>query len=559
MFGLLEDLIVVFGLGVAMVILFHRLNLPSVLGFLVTGVITGPFGLKLVDDVHAIEMLAEIGLVLLLFEAGIEFSVKTFLRMRRFLLIAGSLQLLLTIAVAAVVAHFAGLALKPAIFIGMLTSLSSTALVIRLLEYRGEIDSIHGRAALGILIFQDLCIVPLVLITPYLGEAGANGNILDIFWLTGKALLFVVVAGVVARFAIPWFLGHVARLKKREAFVLSIMLLCLGTAYATSHFGLSMALGAFIAGLVISDSKYSHQALAEVLPIREVLNCLVFVSIGMLFDVRVVIEHPVLVLVLVAALVTVKTLTGFVAVKLSGHSWKVALVTSLTIAQASEFAFVISKLGYSAGILDHRVNQLFLATAILSMFFTPAFMGMAKGLERLLGSIMPESWSRSSHSHEAAENMSEHVVVVGYGDVGKSVASALAARGQAYVVVDFDPVVVRAERGKGTPVIFGDASRPEVLKHAGTESARMVVITLSDSTAALKGTELARRLNASVPILSRARRANLGGELKAHGANLVIADDFESGAGLTEGALKELNVPEDEALALLSELRSRAP
>ncbi|HMY03526.1 MAG TPA: cation:proton antiporter, partial [Candidatus Obscuribacter sp.] len=231
MSALLQDLLVVFGLGIALVMLFHRFNLPSVLGFLVTGVITGPFGLKLVDDVHAIEILAEIGLVLLLFEAGIEFSVKTFIRMRRFLIIAGSLQLLLTIGAAALAAYFGGLAVKQAIFMGMLTSLSSTALVIRLLEYRGDLDSIHGRAALGILIFQDLCIVPLVLITPYLG--GTGGSITDVFLLTGKALLFVAVAGTLARFMIPWLLGQVARLKKREAFVLSIILLCLGTAFAT--------------------------------------------------------------------------------------------------------------------------------------------------------------------------------------------------------------------------------------------------------------------------------------------------------------------------------------
>ena len=556
MTGLLQDLLVVFGLGMLMVVVFHRFNLPSVLGFLITGVITGPFGLKLVDDVHAIEILAEIGLVMLLFEAGIEFSVQTFIRMRRFLLIAGSLQLLLTIAAGAAVAHFGGLALKPAIFIGMLTSLSSTALVIRLLEYRGSFDSIHGRAAMGILIFQDLCIVPLVLITPYLG--GVGGSITDVFLLTGKALLFVAVAGTLARFMIPWLLGHVARLKRREAFVLSIILLCLGTAFATSHFGLSMALGAFIAGLVISDSKYSHQALSEVLPIREVLNCLVFVSIGMLFDVRVLLSNPVLVLTLVATVLLVKTLTGFIATMASGHSWRVALLTSVTIAQASEFAFVLSKLGFTAGIVDARVNQLFLATAILTMFVTPGFISLGTRAEKLLSRVLPDSWG-GKEKEEKPEKLSGHTVIIGYGESGKNVAMALKERDLPYIVIDYDPVVVKAERRKGSPIVFGDAARPEVLQYAGIERARVFMITVSDQEVSVAATELARRLNPSVQVLTRARHARLGAALKVRGANVVVADDFESTLTLVDEALSTLAVSTEKRQLAIENLKRRAP
>ncbi|HNH72329.1 MAG TPA: cation:proton antiporter [Candidatus Obscuribacter sp.] len=557
MSALLQDLLVVFGLGIALVMLFHRFNLPSVLGFLVTGVITGPFGLKLVDDVHAIEILAEIGLVLLLFEAGIEFSVKTFIRMRRFLIIAGSLQLLLTIGAAALAAYFGGLAVKQAIFMGMLTSLSSTALVIRLLEYRGDLDSIHGRAALGILIFQDLCIVPLVLITPYLG--GTGGSITDVFLLTGKALLFVAVAGTLARFMIPWLLGQVARLKKREAFVLSIILLCLGTAFATSHFGLSMALGAFIAGLVISDSKYSHQALSEVLPIREVLNCLVFVSIGMLFDIRVLLEHPLLIITLVAGTMLIKTMTGFFATVISGHSWRVALLTSVTIAQASEFSFVLSKLGFSAGILDNRVNQLFLATAIITMFLTPGFISLGTFTERVLSRILPDSWTRSSHTHEKSERMSNHTIIVGFGDTGRILAAELKEQGLPHMVVDYDPAVVKVERKKNTPIIFGDAGRPEVLQYAGVERARVIVLTVSDPDVAIAATELSRRLNPSVNILTRVRRATMGADLKVRGANTVIADDFASGLKLTEETLTALSLSPEKISASMDNLRRKAP
>lgn len=554
---LLQDLIIVFSIGVGLVMILHRFNLPSALGFLVTGVICGPSGLKLVEDVHAIEVLSEIGLVLLLFEAGIEFSVKTFLRMRRFLLIAGSLQLLLTIGAAALVAHFGGLGLKPAIFIGMLCSLSSTALVIRLLEYRGDFDSIHGRAAMGILIFQDLCIVPLVLITPYLG--GVGGDITDVFLLTGKALLFVVVAGTLARFAIPWLLGHVARLKRREAFVLSIMLLCLGTAFATSHFGLSMALGAFIAGLVISDSKYSHQALSEVLPVRELLNCLVFVSIGMLFDIRVLLANPVMIIGLVVTMMMLKTLTGFIATMASGHSWRVALLTSITIAQASEFAFVLSKLGFSSGIIDTRVNQIFLATAILTMFITPGFIGLGVRLEKFLTRIVPESWNRSALNEQKAEKLSDHTVIIGYSEAGKNIASTLKDLGQPYIVVDYDPATVKDERKNNVPIMFGDASRPEVLQHAGLEKARVVVITVTDPDVSVATTELARRLNADIQIVTRARRARMGVDLKQRGANAVIADDFATGLTLAERTLAALNVEAEKVTASLDNIKRKAP
>jgi Kef-type K+ transport system, predicted NAD-binding component len=237
----LQELMILFGMGVFMVVVFHRLNLPPVLGFLITGVICGPFGFGVIDDIHSVETLAEIGLVLLLFEAGIEFSVKTFMKLKKFLLIAGGFQLLVTIFATMLITHLVGLAWETAAFLGMLISLSSTAIVLRILEYRGDFDSTHGRSAFSILIFQDLCIVPMVLVAPFL--AGKGGTVTDALLLGGKALLFLVLAFTVARYLVPWLLNQVAKTKKREGFVLSIMLLCLGTAVATSNFGLSMALG----------------------------------------------------------------------------------------------------------------------------------------------------------------------------------------------------------------------------------------------------------------------------------------------------------------------------
>jgi CPA2 family monovalent cation:H+ antiporter-2 len=540
--SLLQDLLIVFGLGVAMVVAFHRLNLPSVLGFLTTGVICGPFGLKLVEDTQAIQALAEVGLVLLLFEAGIEFSIKSFVRLKRFLLIAGSLQLLLTIGTTAYLTMSQlGLPLNQAIFLGMVTSLSSTALVIRILEYRGDLDAAHGRAAMAILIYQDLLLVPMILMVPYL--AGTGGGLIEVAYTTGKALCFVAVTAVIARFMIPWLLSEVARTKKREAFVLSIMLLCLGTALATSHFGMSMALGAFIAGLIISDSKYSHQALSEVLPLREILNCLVFVSIGMLFDPRVMLAEPWLILILVVSMMVTKTLMGFIAIKVGGHSWRVALLAGVTIAQVSEFSFVLAKLGLDAGVVDKHTNALLLAVAILSMFLTPGYISLGKKLQKLLDMILPSFRTSGTEDNTLAAKLSNHAIVVGYSMAGRNLCNALTSQNIPFVVIDFDPMKVNDELKAGLKIFYGDASRQEVLQHAGIERARILVLTPSDPDVLIRSAELAARLNPTVQVLCRVRYSRLIEDLKAVGAGTIIAEDMAGSLEITKSVLDAFELP----------------
>lgn len=541
----LQDLLVLFGLGIVAVVAFHRLNLPPVLGFLITGVICGPYGFKLVDDVHGVETLAEIGLVLLLFTIGIEFSVKTFLRLKKFLLIAGGLQVLGTIGVGAALTHWIGMTWPAAVFIGMLLSMSSTAIVIRILEHRGDLESAHGRSALSILIFQDLCIVPMVLLAPFLG--GKGGNLWEVALLSGKAALFLLLAATVARYLVPWLLNQVARTKKREAFVLSIILLCLGTATATSHFGLSMALGAFIAGLIISESKYSHQALGEVLPFREVFNCLVFVSIGMLFDVRILLASPVLVLAALLVVILGKALVGAVATGLLGHSWRVALLTGFAIAQISEFSFVLAKLGLNVGVLDANTNQLFLAIAILSMFLTPAAIGTGARLASWVEKFLP-AWlvfGRGGMPDHAEEKLVNHVVIVGFGLAGRKLASVLSRLKIAYEVIDQDPETVADEKAKGTPILYGDASRLEVLHHAGVDKARVIVLTVSDSETLLRSAELARRINPNLHIIARARFMDEVPKLALVGSNEVVAEEFVGAVELLTRVLRNYLVPAD--------------
>ena len=273
--GFLHDLLILFGLGVAVVLLFHRAKVPPIVGFLITGVLCGPYGFGLISDPHEVESIAEMGVVLLLFTVGIEFSLKQLARIRNFLLIGGGLQVVVTIGTIYLVARIAGEGTKVALFLGMLVALSSTAIVLRLLADRGELDGPAGQAVLGILIFQDLCVVPMVLFTPFL--TGTSSDAGSAIGVVIKAVLFIGSAVVAARWVVPRLLHYVVATRRREVFLLAIILLCLGTAWASARVGLSLALGAFIAGLVISESEYSHQALGEILPLREVFNSLFFI------------------------------------------------------------------------------------------------------------------------------------------------------------------------------------------------------------------------------------------------------------------------------------------
>lgn len=537
----LGDLAKIAGLGVFLVVfILSRLNIPSVLGFLITGIICGPFGLKLVEDGHQIQVLAEIGLVLLLFEAGIEFSFKTLLRMKKFLLIAGGLQLLGTIAAAALVALYAGFAWQPAIFIGMLISLSSTAIVLRVLEHRGDIETAHGRSAFSILIFQDLCLVPLVLIAPFL--AGKGGQLMDLATLSGKAVLFLVAAAVAAKFLVNFLLNQVAKTKKREAFVLSVMLLCLGMAAATSHFGLSMALGAFIAGLFISTSKYNHQALGEIVTFREVFNSLVFVAIGMLFDVRILIENPILIAKVLLIVIVLKTLIGAGVTMLAGHSLRVAILTGVTIAQISEFSFVLSKLGLAEGLIDAQTNQVFLAVAILTMFVTPGFVYAGSFLNKWLEKVLPAGWMDRGTEMAGVEkfHMENHAIIVGYGNAGKDLARMFQSKGVPCVGLDMDPDVVREEHDSDIPVFYGDGGRQEVLAHAGIAKARFLALTVRDPDRSAVTVALCRRLNPDLYIVARARNSNEADALTAAGVSEVIMEESVIATQMFGGVEKKL-------------------
>ena len=543
--GLLPDLLILFALSVVAALAFHRLRLPPIVGFLITGVISGPYGFGLIRNIADVESLAEIGVVLLLFTVGLEFSLQHLARLRRFLFIGGALQVGVTIAVTAALARSLAVAWPVAIFLGMLVALSSTAITLRLYAERGELDTPFGNASLGILIFQDLCVVPMMLLTPALAGGGRNPTSLARTLL--EAALFIAATVVAARLVVPRILHLVAATRRREVFLLTIVLFCLGTAWASARVGLSLALGAFIAGIVIADSEYSQQALSDIVPLREVFNSLFFISIGMLFDIRTVGRSPVLVICAIATVIVVKVVVTGGASLVLGQSLRPALATGLGLAQIGEFSFVLSAAGMTAGLLDERLDQLFLAVAVGTMALTPALIDIAPRAGAWLERRTPNRWrpSQTAAPMQGDAPVGDHVIIVGFGFNGRNLARVLRDVGIAYRVIDSNASIARQERRHGEPVLYGDASSAEILHHAGVDRARVLVVAISDIAATRATVASVRRLNPNVHVIVRTRYMREIGSLVKLGSGEVVPEEFETAIEVFTRVLRRYLVPRD--------------
>ncbi|MDH3929345.1 MAG: cation:proton antiporter, partial [Deltaproteobacteria bacterium] len=363
---LFKDVLVIFSLAIGVLLICQRLNLPSVLGFLLTGILAGPYGFRLISAIHEVEILAEIGVVLLLFTIGVEFSLKEFVRMKKSVVLGGSLQVILTFLVSFAISIRLGRPFNEAVFIGFFISLSSTAIVLKILQEKAEFDSPHGRMALAVLIFQDIAVVPMILLTPLLvGEGAHLGKSLAFLALKGIGVFALVAAS--ARWIVPALLYQIARSRSRELFLLSILVMCFGVAWLTYLAGLSLALGAFLAGLIISESEYGYHALGNVVPFRDVFTSLFFVSIGMLLDLGFLIKHPDQVALISVAVIISKTFIATTAVLFLGFPLRTAIIVGLTLCQVGEFSFILARVGVDSGLLVGDTFQLFLAVAVITM------------------------------------------------------------------------------------------------------------------------------------------------------------------------------------------------
>lgn len=558
---LLQDVIVILGLSVVVILIFQRLKLPTILGFLITGILAGPHGLSLVRASHEVEILSEIGVILLLFIIGLEFSLKSLSAIKKAVFVGGSFQVLVTIAVATLIAYLMNYSLTEAVFIGFLFSLSSTAIVLNLLQSRGEINSPHGKISLAILIFQDIIVVPMMLLAPIL--SGETDNVpLTLLSLAVKTLLVISLVIFSARYIFPRLLFEVVKTRSRELFLLTIVVSCFAVAWLTAAVGLSLALGAFIAGLIISESEYSHQATSQVLPFREIFTSFFFVSIGMLLDISFFYAHLLPVLGFTALVLFVKGLIAACAAAVLKYPPRVSLMTGLSLFQVGEFAFILSKVGIESGLVDPVTNQYFLAISILSMGLTPLLL-MASGkilnyfssTQLSKGLAKFNYWNDKEGDIENIESLADHLIIIGYGINGRNVAHAAKRANIPYVIIEMNAETVKTEKAKGEPILFGDAISPFILEHVNVWSARVAVIAISDPVASKKIVSMIRDICKTVYVIVRTRYVNdVEGNLRL-GADEVISEEFETSIEIFTRVLNKYLVPDEEIDQFVEKIR----
>ncbi|HEX4628112.1 MAG TPA: cation:proton antiporter [Gemmatimonadales bacterium] len=556
---ILKDLAIIFAVSLLVVLTFHRIKLPALPGFIVAGVVLGPNALGLVADAHQVESLAEVGVILLLFTIGIEFSLSRLREMGRQVAAAGGAQVGLTVALAAAVAVAAGLRWEVALLVGFLVALSSTAIVLKGLADQGEIDAPHGRLATGVLVFQDLCVVPMMLVLPFLAGRSSGGAV-GLLIALGKAVLVVIGVLILARSVVPRALALILQTRSRELFLIAVILIGTLTALGTAAAGASLALGAFLAGLVISESDYGHQAMAELLPFRDVFISLFFVTVGMLVHAGFLRDHPVLALGGVAVIMGGKALLAAVGPALMGYSGRVALLAGLAVSQIGEFSFVLAREGRGAGLLAEGLYQTFLAVAVLTLLVTPFLLqggpAIVDGLERVvpLDRLLPGL--RRQVIAAADQPLTDHVIIAGYGLNGRNLAAALRSIQAPYLIVELNAQTVQQARARGEPAFYGDATREEILRGLGVERARMLVVAISDPTATRRMVRVARNLNPRVHIIARTRYVAEIPELTRLGADSVIPEEFETSIEIFARVLAHYHVPRAEIDELVNQIRA---
>ncbi len=539
------------------------LRIPGIVSFLIIGMLAGPYGFALIGSEESIELFAEIGIMLLLFTIGLEFSFDRLLKSWRIVIIGGLVQLCTTIVAITFVAWGLGVPFSSAVVFGFIISLSSTAIVMKILQERREVDTIQGRTLLGILIFQDLAIIPMILITPiFMGSSGTDLSALPAG--IGKVAFILLVVILLARFVIPKFLYRVAQTRSRELFFATIAGICLGVAWLTNQAGLSFTLGAFVAGLIIGESDYNIDALSHIIPFRDLFAAVFFLSIGMLLNTRSILNDRsliVLIAIIVILIIGIKILTGAFAAAVTGMTARTSIITGFALCQVGEFSFVLAKTGLDSGFIPDMVYQIFLASAIVTMALTPFFMNAAPRAVDLYYRFIPGCGQRGHGKPEeetgTPAGMCDHIVIAGYGITGKSVARAAEITGIPYTAIELNPDVIRREKSSRRPYfIFGDAVQEEILRHAGIEHARSLIVVVSEQEAIPRIVSRARQMAPSVYIIARTQHIRNAQYLLDLGADEVVSEEFESAKEIFTRALRKYNLPEPEIFRIVKKLQN---
>jgi len=544
-FDFLRSLVIIYGLSAIVVFTLGKFRVPSLIGFLISGVLLGPYGLELISDVHLVEIFAEIGIVLLLFTIGMEFSLKKILTLRKTIFAGGFLQILITGLIVFFITVNSGHDFNSSIVMGGLVALSSTAIVLKLLFDRAEIDSLYGKSSMGILIFQDLSVVFFLLLLPMLNAQ--EGGVLNVFKILAESFLFIAAVIVSARLLVPKLLHQIVHSKIRELFVISIMFICLGTAYLTYELGFSLALGAFIAGLVVSESEYSYQAISDIMPFKDSFNGLFFISVGMLMDVNFFLANAGYIMLIVLIVIVVKIFSTTLAVLLTGSHLRIALHSALILSQVGEFSFILAVSALKLDLISDTVYQYFLSSTIITMLLTPLMFYISPTVStwvvsrKILARL--ESMKAVEQQRGFSERKSDHVIIVGFGLNGKNLALVLKELEVAYLVLEMNSQTIDEARKQGEPIIYGDGTSREILRKLNIKKAMVIVICISDPSATRNIVMMARKMNPNIYIVVRTRFLAEVEDLLETGADEVIPEEFETSIELFSRVLKFYKMP----------------
>jgi len=537
--GVLGDLVIVFTVAVFVVLILRRARIPSIAAFIVAGALVGPRAFSLIKDYHQVELLAEVGVVLLLFSIGLELSLERMRRLWRPIVIAGAFQVGATILIAVGATTAIGFGIRAAIFTGFLVALSSTAIVLRSLQQRDELEAPHGRFTIGVLVFQDLCVVPMLLAIPFL--SGSAGSIGEAGRALAKTVIVITAVLLATRIIVPRILFLVAKTRQRDLFVLVVFTVCVGTAWVLSLFGISVALGAFMAGLVVSGSAYRHQALSDVIPFREVLTSLFFISVGMLLDPRFLMANIAGILLILAAVLVVKFLIVLCVARMAQLPLRAGILAGTALAQIGEFAFVLRYAAEGTNLLPPTIDESLLAAAILSMLITPLLLAVGPKLAAGVGRVRMLNRMldipSSNEFGDVTRLLRDHVIIAGYGVAGQELGRSLDRADIEYVVVDLNPETVRSASRSGVPICFGDITSAEVQHQLGIDHARELVMVVNDPAAAERAVKAVRANGATLHVIVRSRYLLDSPTLLAAGASEVVPAELEAAVQVTQRVL----------------------
>jgi len=548
----IKEIVIILSVAIPIIFIFKKLKMPSIIGFLIAGVVIGPYGLKLISSSEQIEMMAEIGVILLMFTIGLEFSLGKLMKMKKLLLFAGTAQVGSTVIAVAVLFSIMGVSLPQAIFFGMLISLSSTAIVLKILVDKNELDAPQGKISVAILIFQDLIIVPMMIMLPILG-AKEQLSILEIIWKLLFAFGAVSVILFLARFFIPKILFQIANLRIREVFTIGILLLILGTAYLTESIGLSFSIGAFIAGIILAESDFNHEIIAEILPFKDAFNSLFFISIGLLLNISFLLAFPVQLIGLILGIILIKSSIIFAVVLWLKFPSRIAVITGVSLAQIGEFSFVLAQSGAKFGLIRGEYFNAFLAASIFTMILTP-----------ILISAVPVVLSKLHFKGKESEvvpgklKIKNHVVIVGFGLNGRNLAKVLKETGIPYVIIELNPETVVLYKARGENILYGDVTKREIMTAANISEANVIVFAISAPEATKVALRLAKQMNPKIFAIVRTRYISEIDELIKSEADEVIPEEFETSLQIFNKVLVKYHIPLNVIMKQVSILRGES-